>query len=97
MTTLADLQALRSEGVTTINQAIALLSVRSRRKTLGELTVMLGTSHAGVTVIADRLTTLGLAQREYDPLDRRIVHLAANREALPPPVGSGGSSNDTKS
>ncbi len=79
MTTLADLQALRSDGVSTINQAIALLAIRQERKTLGELTVMLGTSHAGVTVIADRLTRLGLAQREYDPLDRRIVFLAAKQ------------------
>jgi len=84
MTTLADLQALRSEGVSTINQAIALLAIRQERKTLGELTVMLGTSHAGVTVIADRLATLGLAQREYDPLDRRIVYLAANNQVQPP-------------
>ena len=75
MTTLAELQALRSQGVSSLNQAIALLLIRQERKTLSDLAVDLGVSNAGATVLADKLESLGLAKRAYIFEDRRVTYL----------------------
>ena len=84
MTTLTELQSLRAQGVTSTNQAVALLSIREGRKTLGEVANLLGISDAGTTVVADKLERLGLATRARDPRDRRIVYMEANRELSQP-------------
>ena len=64
---------LRGAGVTTINQAAALIAMHKEGAPIGmtALSVAAGTSGAGATVMSDAFEKLGLAKRANNPRDRR--------------------------
>ncbi|HVB54098.1 MAG TPA: MarR family transcriptional regulator [Candidatus Acidoferrales bacterium] len=57
-------------------QAHALYLIQPRPTTMTELAALLRLSPAAATTVADRLVELGVARRDRDPSDRRLVYLA---------------------
>lgn len=72
-----DSEGVGPEGeVLSSRQVHALYLIQPRQATMTEFATLLRLSPAAATSVADRLVELGMARRERDPTDRRLVYLA---------------------
>lgn len=65
----------------TAHQLEALSALSDGSLTMGELCERLDISESAGTALSDRLVSHGMAHREHDPSDRRVVRLSLSDEA----------------
>ncbi len=65
----------RGEEAVTARQLDALRVIEPGRTTMRKVATLLGISHGSATSISDRLVRAGLAERQFDDSDRRLVYL----------------------
>lgn len=65
----------------TAHQLEALSALSAGELTMGELCERLDISESAGTALSDRLVARGMAVRESDPTDRRVVRLSLSDEA----------------
>lgn len=74
-------EGVSPEGeVLSSRQMHALYLIQPKPVTMTELATMIRLSPAATTSVADRLVELGMAERERDPTDRRLVYLATTEK-----------------
>ena len=73
---------LQGFGQATGRQLQALARLPRDGMTMGELAAFLKVTGAAASVLAERLVTQGLAARQSDPGDRRVVRLAPIPEGI---------------
>lgn len=75
---------LKENGISRAHAQLMRILFRNKNCTMSDLGNQLCVSKPNVTVLVDKLTELGFAERSYEPLDRRVilVSLTAKGEVL---------------